>query len=64
MKLVLPEPPEVPPEPHAVRTSAAAAVPAVSRAARPRARAVRVRCGRDVRFARFEHWGARLAALM
>jgi hypothetical protein len=64
MKLVLPDPPEVPPEPHADRVSAATAVPAVSREARLSTRLVRVRCGRGVRFARFEHWGARLAALM
>ncbi|GAB1328231.1 hypothetical protein ACE1SV_25700 [Streptomyces sennicomposti] len=64
MKWVSPEPPEVPPEPHADRVSAATAVTVARRAARLRTRVVRVRCGRDVRFARFEHWGARLTALM
>jgi len=38
MKLVLPEPPEVPPELHADSTNAATATPAVDRTARLRAR--------------------------
>ncbi|GAA5080995.1 hypothetical protein GCM10023336_74580 [Streptomyces similanensis] len=64
MKCVSPEPPEVPPEPHAASVSDATALTAASRTARGRTRVVRVRCGRDVRFARFEHWGARLTTLM
>src|SRR5690606_9372458 len=51
-KLVSPPPPDVPPEPQAEMSRAAAAAPAV-KTARRRTRVVR-----------FERWGARLAALM
>ncbi|GAA2641065.1 hypothetical protein GCM10010307_42020 [Streptomyces vastus] len=55
-KPVLPDPPDVPPDPHADSTSAETAAPLVNRAAR-----LRVRLDERVRF---ERWGSWLAALM